>query len=302
MSRSMSAMGRRQPGEALSAAPGPLMRRRHLLLAGAATAMTAGTAWAELADLRERGSLKVALYRNHLPFSEGGAQGVSGADAALAKALAERLRLGVQWLPFEAGENMGDDLRNMVWRGHYLGYGPADLMMQVPIDRHLIGETRQVEFLMPYYRHRLVWLTRGVPSRADLRSMSLDGVTLAAETGTAAAAALLGYGGGRFRNAVRLSSTGLDAARGVVDGKWPAAYVTQAQAEFVLKDVAGASDYLVEPASLPGTPQNGWVVGLAIKSGQPELAQALGQAMKALQEDGTVARIWREHGLTLLAP
>ncbi len=282
--------------------PALLPRRRHVLLAGMAAALTAGTAWAELADIRERGSLKVALYRNHQPFSDGGSQGVSGADAALAKALADRLRLGVQWLPFEAGENLGDDLRNMVWRGHYLGYGPADLMMQVPIDRHLIAQTRQVEFLMPYYRHRLVWLTRGEPSRAELRSMALDGLTLAAETGTAAAGALLGYGSGRFRGAVRLSSTGLDAARGVLTGKWQAAYVTQAQAEFVLKDVPGAGDYLIEPAALPGTPPNGWVVGLAIKSGQPMLAQVLREAMGPLLEDGTVSRIWREHGLTLLGP
>ena len=297
-------MNRTDPRSGGTGADRPVLRprRRQVLLAGMAAALAAGTAGAELADIRERGSLRVALYRNHLPFSDGGSQGVSGADAALARALADRLRLGVQWLPFEAGENLGDDLRNMVWRGHYLGYGPADLMMQVPIDRHLIAETRQVEFLMPYYRHRLVWLTRGVPSRADLRSMALDGLALAAETGTAAAGALLGYGGGRFRAAVRLSSTGLDAARGVVSGTWQAAYVTQAQAEFVLKDVPGAGDYLIEPAALPGTPPNGWAVGLALKSGQPLLAQALGPAMKALQEDGTVAGIWREHGLTLLAP
>jgi len=286
---------------ALRQGPAPVARR-HVLLAGVAAALTAGTTWADLADIRERGSLKVALYRNHQPFSDGGSHGVSGTDAALAKALAERMRLGVQWLPFDAGENMGDDLRNMVWRGHYLGYGPADLMMQVPIDRDLIAQTRQVEFLMPYYRHRLVWLTRGAPSRADLRSMALDGLALAAETGTAAAGALLGYGGGRFRDAVRLLPTGLDAARGVVSGTWQAAYVTQAQAEFALKGLANAGDYLVEPAALPGTPPNGWAVGLAVKSGQSLLSQALGQAMKGLLEDGTVAGIWREHGLTLLAP
>ncbi|WP_137895576.1 transporter substrate-binding domain-containing protein [Ramlibacter sp. 2FC] len=278
------------------------LARRQLLLAGAAAALTAGRARAELPEVRERGSLKVALYRHHAPFSDGGAQGVRGIDAALAQALAERMRLSVQWLPFDAGENMGDDLRNMVWRGHYLGYGPADLMMQVPIDRQLIAQTRQVEFLMPYYRHRLVWLSRGTPSRADLGAMALDGLPLAAETGTAAAGALLGYGGGRFRAAVRLLPSGLEAARGVVAGSWPAAYVTQAQAEFALKGLADAGDYLVEPAALPGTPPKGWAVGLAIKSGQPQLSQALALAMKGLQEDGTLAGIWREHGLTPLAP
>jgi len=280
-------------------------RRKLLLaaLAGLAASVGPSLAHAELADIRERGSLKVALYRANLPFSDASAQGgVTGVDAALAKALAERMKLGVQWLPFEAGENMGDDLRNMVWKGHYLGYGPADVLMQAPIDRHLISETRQAEFLLPYYRQRLVWLSHGIPSRDDLRTLALDGLALGVETGTAAAGAVLGYGGGRFRASVRLSTTGLEAAQGVVSGKWPAAYVTQAQAETAIKDQADRASYVIEAADMPGTPANGWVVGMAIKAGQPELAQAMAQAMKTLQDDGTLAAIWRDHGLTWLTP
>jgi ABC-type amino acid transport substrate-binding protein len=282
------------------------LRRRTVLHTGAAAlaaALCSGASWAELADLRERGSLKVALYRANLPFSDANAQsGAVGADAALAKALAERLKLGVQWLPFEAGENMGDDLRNMVWRGHYLGYGPADVLMQVPIDKHLISETRQVEFLLPYYRQRLVWLSAGTPSSSDLRAQALDGISLGAETGTAAASALLGFGGGRWRTAVKLAPTGLEVAQGVVSGKWQAAYVTQAQAEAAIKGLPNRAEYVIEAATLPGTPPNGWVVGMAIKAGQPELAQAMAQAFKSLQDDGSLAAIWRDHGLTWLTP
>lgn len=280
-------------------------RRKLLLggLAGLSLAFGPSLAHAEFSDIRERGSLKVALYRANLPFSDASAQGgVTGVDAALAKALAERMKLGVQWLPFDAGENMGDDLRNMVWKGHYLGYGPADVLMQAPIDRHLISETRQAEFLLPYYRQRLVLLSHGTPSRDDLRTLALDGLALGAETGTAAAGALLGYGGGRFRAQVHMSTTGLEAARGVVTGKWPVAYVTQAQAEAAIKGEADRASYVMETADLPGTPANGWVIGMAIKSGQPELAKAMAQAMKTMQDDGTLAAIWRDNGLTWLTP
>jgi ABC-type amino acid transport substrate-binding protein len=257
---------------------------------------------AELDELRQRSSIKVALYRNNLPFSDANAQGALAVEAKLAQAVAERMKLSVQWLPFEAGETMGDDLRNMVWRGHYLGYGPADVLMQAPIDRYLIEQTRQVEFLMPYYRHRLVWLSKGVPSSSDLRNLSLDGLPLAAEIGTAAGTALLGYGGGRFRAAVRLEKTGLDAARGVVTGKWPVAYVTQAQAEAALQGVAGRGDFVIEPAVLPGTPVNGWAVGMVIKAGQPKLAAALNDALKSLMDEGSVEKIWSQQGLTWLRP
>jgi ABC-type amino acid transport substrate-binding protein len=277
----------------------PLTRRQWL--GAAALAVASPAALADLADLRQKGSLKVAFYKNHLPFSDSNAQGSLGADVDLAQALATKLQLGVQWLPFEAGETMGDDLRNMVWRGHYLGYGPADVMMQVPIDRYLIEKTPQVEFLRPYYRHRLVWLSKGTPDASALRNQALDGISLAAEVGTAAGTALLSLDGGRFKAQTHTLPTGLEAAQGVVSGRWQAAYVTQAQAELAIKGL-DRSSFVLEPAVLRGTPVNGWAVGMAIKSKQPQLASALGAALKDLHDDGSLARIWNKHGLTLLAP
>ena len=44
-------------------------------------------------------------YKSNLPFSDVGTSGMQGVDAALGKAIADRLKPGVQWLPFEAGEN-----------------------------------------------------------------------------------------------------------------------------------------------------------------------------------------------------
>lgn len=281
--------------------PTPTFSRRHIVSA-AACLLASPFASAEMADLKQRGSLKVALYKNHLPFSDSSKQGAIGADAELAQAIAERLKLGIQWLPFEAGENMEDDLRNMVWKGHYLGYGPADLMMQVPVDRYLIERTPQVEFLRPYYRHRLVWLSKGTPSAPELKALALEGVSLAVEVGTAAGTALLSLEGGRFKAQTHTLPTGLEAAAGVVSGRWQAAYVTQAQAETAIHGQSDRDAYVIEPAVLRGTPVNGWAVGMAIKSKQPEMASAISATLKSLNDDGSLARIWKKHGLTLIAP
>ncbi len=283
-------------------APGASLTRRGLLACGLASLLTPAAAWADLAALKERGTLKIALYTQHLPFSEANASGMRGLDARLGQALAKELGLAVQWLPFDAGENMGDDLRNMVWKGHYLGYGPADVMLQVPIDRHLIDDTPQVEFLAPYYRHQLGWLVGPDIRSDDLQRMALDGVTLTAETGTAAASALLGHGAGRFKTAVHLEASGVDAARLVVNGQRQAAYVTRAQAESALFGASAAGTMRFETAALPGTPHNGWVVGMAIKKGQPELAKAVGQALHTLRDNGTLQAIYREQGLQLVTP
>jgi polar amino acid transport system substrate-binding protein len=275
---------------------------RRAWMAAAAAMVASPWAHADLAEVRQKGVLKVALYKANLPFSDASAQGAVGVEADLAQALAERLKLGVAWLPFDAGETMGDDLRNMVWRGHYLGYGPADLMLQVPIDRHLIEKTPQVSFLLPYYRHKLVWLTKGAPSQSDLRTLNLDGVSLAAEVGTAAGMALASVEGGKYKSAVRLLPSGTEAAEGVVKGRWQAAYVTLAQAEMALKDVASRAEFQITPAALRGTPPNGWAVGMAIKAGQPQLANALNQALQDITADGTLGKIWSKHGLSPSAP
>ena len=80
--------------------------------------------------VRKRGRLKVAVYNNFPPYSDAG----KGIDVELGKALAAKLGLQAEIIGFLAGEDMGDDLRNMVWKGHYLRGEPADVMMRVPVD------------------------------------------------------------------------------------------------------------------------------------------------------------------------
>jgi len=89
-----------------------------------------------LARVRERGRLTVGIYNDLPPFHVKG----QGIEIELAKALAGTLGVEVSLLPFPADDNMNDDLRNMVWKGHYLGYGPADVMLHVPVDRPLMQD------------------------------------------------------------------------------------------------------------------------------------------------------------------
>jgi ABC-type amino acid transport substrate-binding protein len=117
---------------------------------------------------REAGTLKVAVYNELAPFSDNG----QGIDADLAAALADKLGLKLSLLPFNAGDDLGDDLRNMVWKGHYLGYGPADVMLHVPVDRMLMNANPQVAIFAPYHVEtvRLVRSARSIPSFDGLDS------------------------------------------------------------------------------------------------------------------------------------
>lgn len=45
---------------------------------------------------------------------------------------------------------------------------------------------------------------------------------------------------------------------------------------------------------------NGWPVGMAVKADEAELAEAIGGAMADLKRDGTVAAIFKRHGISHL--
>jgi len=121
------------------------------LLAGVSTSARADDAFAKI---KKSGVLKVAVYNDFAPFSAGG----NGIDIDLADALAKKLGLAVSLLPFPAGDDLGDDLRNMVWKGHYLGYGPADVLLHVPVDPNLRARTNRWRFSRRIIARRFVLL------------------------------------------------------------------------------------------------------------------------------------------------
>ncbi|WP_101049276.1 substrate-binding periplasmic protein [Macromonas nakdongensis] len=257
----------------------------------------------DLDKIRASGALKVAVYKDNAPYSGGSANEPTGLDVGLARALARELNLQLNLLPFDAGEKMNDDLRNMVWRGHYLGYGPADVMLHVPVDKYLINQNRQTLIFAPYARevltvfHRLDKLS-GIRSGDDLQSH-----TLGAERGSGAASILMGYRGGMLRSQVRIFDSGIDAAQAVLKGEIEAAYVTRAQAESALftAKVERAAFGLTE-LGLPGLADNGWPIGMAVKVENKALALALEAALQRLRDKGELLALFREHGLTMVTP
>jgi hypothetical protein len=60
-------------------------------------------------------------------------------------------------MSFKDGETVDDDLRNVIWKGHFLWNQPlADVMMHVPVDRDLARKNGMVTILAPYFSEQLV--------------------------------------------------------------------------------------------------------------------------------------------------
>lgn len=282
-----------------------LDRRRSLalLLSMGLPLAHAQTELTDLARIRASGVLKVAVYKDNAPFSDGPTDNMQGLDIDLAGALARQLQLTLALLPFDAGERMDDDLRNMVWRGHYLGYGPADVMLHVPVDKYLMQENRQTLIFAPYMRQVQVLLhdTRMLPQVTG--PDDLKGHKLAVERGTGMGSVLMGQQNGMLRSQVSVYSSGVEAAQAVINGQAAAAYVLRSQAEAALALAQPRPTHLAMTSlPLPGIPENGWPLGVAIKAANKDLGQAIEAAFKELRSNGELLAMFHKRGMTLTAP
>jgi len=273
----------------------PFMRSAAALaLAAVALAMPL-PAHADLAKVRQSGSLKVAVYKDMAPFSSE----AGGIDVDLADALAKKLGLKLALLPFPAGEHLGDDLRNMVWKGHYLGYGPADLMLHVPVDKRLMAQQDKVEIFAPYYREtvRLARSKEAVQGYDGLDSML--GRDIGVEKVSLAAVLLLGEGDGKFRDHVRIYPTATEALQDLKAGKLAGVLAHRSEIESV---VGADSRFDLQQVQFRRLPAQGWAVGMAVKKDARDLAEALQQALAELTASGEMAQIFAKHGVQPVAP
>jgi ABC-type amino acid transport substrate-binding protein len=266
--------------------PMPFNRRQLLALAGAAGLGVASHAHAQALDaIKKRGRLVVAVYNDMPPFNING----QGIDILLAEELAKALGLPLSLLTFNADENMADDLRNMVWRGHYLGFGPADVMLHVPVDAPLIESQRRVKIFAPYYRERLV-IARDLqraPKMDSLKDVASGRIAVPGQS--LAGWLLIGADGGAYRDQlITKLKDGVEAARLLQKGDVVAAAGMAAEMEFALgKD----SRYAIDPLPVPRM-RDGWAVGCAVKAEATDLALAIQGAMNDLSANGTLQRIF----------
>jgi ABC-type amino acid transport substrate-binding protein len=271
--------------------------RRRLLgglaAAGLSSLWPAGSAVAAPLDkVRERGTLIVGVYNDMPPFHVAGA----GIDIDLARALAAALDLKLSLLPFNADENMNDDLRNMVWKGHYLGYGPADVLMHVPVDRPLIEANPQVQIFAPYYREKVA-LARSLERLPELDSLRpLSGQKVAVPGQTLAGWLLLGADGGAYKDQLSTQwKDGTECAKALQRGECAVAAGLASELESVLR---GDPRFAIAPMPSPRAPREGWAAGLAVKKDSADLAAALQQAVNQLGQSGQLGEIFSRHNVS----
>lgn len=285
--------------------------KRRLLL----QALAAGSLWAArpgwaateffprealLKELMEPGRLRVAVYRDFAPYSVG----TQGIDAEIGRLLAQSLGLAAEIVPFTADEDLNDDLRNMVWKGHYLGTRPADVMLHVPVDPHLADQNDKVKICAPYHVERIAVARhpQRVPSVQGSAAQGLEVFTrekIGVETASLPDAFLLAVLSGRLREQVVHFKTVAEAAQALQRGDISAVMAPQAEIEAALR---GQTQFVIEPVQLGELKTDHWLLGMAVKAENIVLAASLEQAVQTLRRNQAIAKVFSQAGVSYHAP
>lgn len=274
--------------------------RGFALYAGLLLASLSAAVSSEAVQTQQEGRLRVAVYNDFPPYSHKG----KGVDVSIGEALAARMGLRAEIVSFTADEDMSDDLRNMVWKGHYLGTRPADVMLHVPVDQHLAERNDQVRIFGPYHLEtvaiardpgRVGPVTGSAATALEVFTREKVGV----ETASLADDFLLGVLHGRLRSNVAHYTTIADAVAALERGEIAAVMATRTELEGALGKQAR---FEIGPVEMPELRIKGWPLGMAVKADDADLADALSRAMIDIQRDGTLARIFAEHGVSHRTP
>ena len=140
--------------------------------------------------------------------------------------------------------------------------------------------------------------SRAPPHARQLQALLERGASV--ETATLADDFLLQVLNGRLRDNVVHFRSVAEAVSAMEAGEVAAVMATRAEIE----GAARPTDPRFELTTLrmPELKIQGWPLGMAVKAESTALAEALGKAMAEIERDGTLARIFNDHGVTLRKP
>ena len=267
-----------------------------------------------LDDVLAAGELSVAVYRDFPPYSWLEGDEAKGFDVDIARELAKGLgvKLHLHWMIPD--ENLDDDLRNHVWKGHYLARVEddamlrrevADVMLRVPYDRefafkldpdgHVINDL--VHFFAPYQKERweLMVDREKLPAIENLATFMYDKIGV--EIDTLPDFYVTGAFRGMIRNNVVHYTTAVEAIDAVGSGDVAATMAMKSQVQWGIQKLGNPDRYQIADVPMPNLTTREWEVGMAVKNDYRGLAYALEDVITRLVTSGDMATMASHYGV-----
>jgi len=256
-------------------------------------------------DIIESGVLKVAMYENFPPYSYQQDGQPRGVDFELAQKLSEGLGLKLEVLWVTPDETLDDDLRNFIWKGHYLRRDVlADVMLRVPYDREFsykrneLGEliNELVVMFGSYQRER--WQTAYDDRRIeDVPSVAVFQYhPIGVEVDSVPSFYLSSVFEGRLAKNLHHYPSVQQAFAALKEGEVDATMAMRGEIEWLMAQ-AGDSHLKLAENAYPNMGKQVWDLGMAVHESNRQLAYALEEVLEPLILEGGMEKLYAKHGL-----
>jgi len=262
-----------------------------------------------LEDIIEAKEIVIAVYRDYAPFSAQ-VDGVAvGIDIDIARHIAKTLQVELRLKWITAGETTGDDLRNSIWKGHFLDKTKADVMMRVPYDKVYSQKRDDVGLLVhelvhmfaPY--HTETW--KIVFNKQKIEEVSTMAVFQYHPVGVEVDSIPQFYLISAFRGSMSKNThqfpTIVAAVGGMQAGEVDAVMGLRSQIT-ALHHTLNQVQYQLAENAFPLIGKQKWDIGLAVHNDYRALAYELGDIITAMIKDQTMADIFKTHHSTYEQP
>ncbi|ROV59960.1 amino acid ABC transporter substrate-binding protein [Vibrio ponticus] len=260
-------------------------------------------------DIIDSEYITVAIYRDYPPFSYQEEGIPKGIDYEIAQHIAKEMQveLRLQWMT--ADENVEDDLRNNLWKGHYLTRTVADLMLRVPYDktyshsRDDIGELvhEQVHMFAPY--HTESWQI--IFDQQKIESVSTMAVfqyhPIGVEVDSIPQFYLSAAFSGRMRDNAQHYVSTVEAVDALRKGDVDAAMGLRSQITH-LQGTMDKTQFKLAENAFPMLGQQQWDIGMAVKTNYRQLGYAVGDIVEAMIKQGDMQSIFAKYHSTYQEP
>ncbi len=251
-------------------------------------------------EVIDSGTIVVAVYRDFPPFSYELGQEPAGIDVDIARNIAAALGVDMQLMPVTADETVDDDLRNVIWKGHYLERRVADLMLHVPVDRQFALRNDQAVIFGPYLQRRIALAYDDEALGSGVETALTNADTIAVEVDSLADFFLSAAYGGQHRAKVVHYRTAREAAMAFLNGTAAAVMAPESEIEAVVNNADAAIH--IDPVAMGGFARSNWLVGAAVKEDSRDLRYAVEDVLAAMVADGRMAAIFARHGVSYRSP
>ena len=253
-------------------------------------------------DIIESNEIVVAVYRDYTPFSYQENGEAKGIDVVIAKHIARKLGVKLRFRWVTADENVEGDLRNNLWKGHFLKRTVADLMLRVPYDkaysllRDDIGELvhEQVHMFAPY--HTESWkIAFNNQKIEDVSTMAVFQYhDIGVEVDSIPQFYLMSVFNGRMSKRAKQFNTVESAFTAMHEQKIDAVMGLRSQISYYQHQLS-SPNYQLASNAFPNIGKQQWDIGMAVKSDYRQLGYAVADIVEAMIASGEIKKIFEDH-------